>query len=175
MLRCCSGPRSPAGTKSAELGGGPSAGERAFPRVFGFNLPRPTRGSAHRLSGAAAVVASEASRRGRTAPPSSSQRWISSGVGLGRPVRAFRSAKSVKNAVMVALHSSADGRGLKAQNLEAMPLTGSCDPQKVRQDWQCYADIATRRSCGRSFKTVLSGPHRRATPGREAQLFRACF
>ena len=35
-------------------------------------------------------------------------------------------------------------------------------------------DIATRRSCGRSFKTVLRGPHRRATPGREAQLFRAC-
>ena len=54
-----------------------------------------------------------------------------------------------------------------------MPLTGSCDPQKVRQDWQCYADIATRQSCGRSFKTVLSGPHRRATPGREAQLARA--
>src|ERR1700719_2537115 len=33
-----------------------------------------------------------------------------------------------------------------------------------------HADI-----CGRSFRTVLSGPHRRATPGREAQLFRACF
>src|SRR5262249_22706552 len=31
-------------------------------------------------------------------------------------------------------------------------------------------DIATRRSCGRSFKTVLRGPHRRATPGREAQF-----
>src|SRR5215472_14557220 len=36
-------------------------------------------------------------------------------------------------------------------------------------------DIATRRPCGRSFKTVLRGPHRRATPGRGAQLFRACF
>jgi len=35
--------------------------------------------------------------------------------------------------------------------------------------------IAMREACGRSFKTVLRGPHGRATPGREAQLFRACF
>ena len=36
-------------------------------------------------------------------------------------------------------------------------------------------DIATRRSCGRSFKTVLRGPHDERRLGREAQLFRACF